>query len=99
MKQVHYRDWKLILVVLADDELSAAARENIEEICRQELTGCRPIIADASIDPEVMEKYQVFVIPTLVREEPEPVKKLIGSLANRRIVLQELGIQPGIPTP
>jgi len=87
-----YQDWKLTLVVLGDDELSATARANIEQICQEELSGCRLTILDATATPEVLKNFKIFAIPTLIRQKPEPVKKIIGSLANRQVLLQELDL-------
>lgn len=87
-------DWELTLIVLSDDDLSKAARETIEDVCRVELDGCRPNIVDASENPEILEDYEIFAIPTLLREKPGPLKKIIGSLTNRDIVLHELGVKP-----
>ncbi len=95
MKPTPPERWKLTLVLLSDDELSAIARENIEDICRKELNGCRIEMVDAAADLDFLKKHQLFAIPTLIRESPAPIKKIIGSLTNRQIVLKELGITAG----
>jgi len=45
-------------------------------------------------NPEFAKDDQILAIPTLVRKLPEPIKKIIGTLANEKKVLVGLDIKP-----
>ena len=45
-------------------------------------------------NPELAKEDQILAIPTLVRKLPEPIKKIIGTLANEEKVLIGLDIRP-----
>ncbi|MFA7465677.1 MAG: circadian clock KaiB family protein, partial [Syntrophales bacterium] len=51
-------------------------------------------VVDLLKDPRLAKGDQIFAIPTLVRQLPPPVKKIIGDLANSERVLIGLDIQP-----
>ncbi|MCW3077684.1 MAG: kaiB 1, partial [Bacteroidetes bacterium] len=40
------------------------------------------------------EEDEIFAIPTLVRELPKPIRKIIGDLSNEIKVLTNLEIKP-----
>ncbi|MGH9356066.1 MAG: circadian clock KaiB family protein, partial [Terriglobia bacterium] len=41
--------------------------------------------------------HQIIAIPTLVRQVPEPVRRIIGDLSNPERVLLNLGIKGTVP--
>jgi len=45
-------------------------------------------------NPRLAAGDQIFAVPTLVRQLPEPIKKIIGDLSNEERVLVGLDIQP-----
>ena len=53
-------------------------------------------VIDLVKHPEFAKKDNILAIPTLVRKLPEPVKKIIGTLANEEKVLVGLDIIPNI---
>ena len=49
-------------------------------------------VIDLFKTPHRAEEDQVFATPTFVKCQPEPRKKLVGDLSDRKAVLQALGI-------
>ncbi len=88
--------WVLRLYVAGQTPKSIAAFANLKKICEEHLTGQYRIeIIDLIVNPQLAAGDQIFAVPTLVRELPEPVKKIIGDLSNTERVLVGLDIRPG----
>jgi circadian clock protein KaiB len=82
---------ELRLYVTGSTLLSMRAIENIEQLTREELAGeyeCE--VVDVLERPDLAEADRVFATPTLLRLSPPPVRKLIGDLSDRDIVLSSL---------
>jgi circadian clock protein KaiB len=45
-------------------------------------------------DPALAMRHQIVAIPTLIRQLPEPLKRIIGDLSNTDKVLVGLDIRP-----
>jgi circadian clock protein KaiB len=87
--------WILKLYVAGQTPKSIAAFANLKKICDQHLAGKYRIeIVDLLKNPKLAKGDQILAIPTLVRQLPPPVKKLIGDLANTERVLVGLDIKP-----
>ena len=87
--------WILKLYVAGQTPKSIAAFANLKKICEEHLSGKYRIeIVDLLKNPKLARGDQILAIPTLVRQLPPPVKKLIGDLANTERVLVGLDIQP-----
>lgn len=87
--------WILKLYVAGQTPKSIAAFANLKKICDEHLVGKYRIeIIDLLTNPTLAKGDQILAIPTLVRQLPPPVKKLIGDLANTARVLVGLDIKP-----
>lgn len=87
--------WNLTLYVAGQTPKSIEAFTNLKELCETHLKGKYIInVIDLVQNPELAKEDQVLAIPTLVRKLPEPVKKIIGTLANEEKVLVGLDINP-----
>ena len=87
--------WNLRLYVAGQTPKSLAAFANLKKICEEHLAGKYKIeVIDLLKDPQLAKGHQIVAIPTLVRELPEPIKKIIGDLANTERVLVGLDIVP-----
>jgi len=74
---------------------SLAAFTNLKRICEEYLSGCYEIeVIDLLDNPQLAEWHQIIALPTLVRQWPEPVKKIIGDLSNTERVLVGLDLRP-----
>lgn len=87
--------WQLRLYVAGQTPKSMLALANLKRICEQHLAGLYTIdVIDLTRRPELARQDQVVALPTLIRNLPEPVRKIIGDLSNTERVLVGLDIRP-----
>ncbi len=87
--------WELRLYVAGQTPKSMEAFSNLKKIAETHLEGKYHIeVIDLMENPELAKGDQILALPTLVRKLPEPVKKIIGTLANEEKVLVGLDIRP-----
>jgi circadian clock protein KaiB len=88
--------WNLRLYVAGQTPKSIKAFANLKKICEEHLAGKYRIeVIDLLKNPQLAKGDQIIAIPTLVRKLPEPLKKIIGDLANTERVLVGLDIRSG----
>jgi circadian clock protein KaiB len=86
--------WNLRLYVAGQTPKSITAFANLKKICEDHLAGKYRIeVVDLLKNPQLAKGDQIIAIPTLVRKLPEPLKKIIGDLANTERVLVGLDIR------
>ena len=84
------------LYVAGQTPKSIAALANLKKICAENMPGKYHIeIIDLARNPQLARQHQILAIPTLVRNLPTPIKKIIGDLSNTEKVLLGLEIQQG----
>lgn len=67
---------------------------NLKRICEEHLADRYRIeIIDLLQNPQLARGDQILAVPTLVRQLPEPVKKIIGDLSNTERVLVGLDLR------
>jgi circadian clock protein KaiB len=89
------KTWNLRLYVAGQTQKSITAFANLNKICEEHLAGQYRIeVIDLIKNPQLAKGDQIIAIPTLVRKLPEPIKKIIGDLANTERVLVGLDIRP-----
>jgi circadian clock protein KaiB len=94
-KQPQEDIWILKLYVAGQTSKSIAAFANLKKICDEHLAGRYRIeIVDLLKNPQLAKGDQIIAVPTLVRQLPPPVKKIIGDLANTERVLVGLDVVP-----
>ena len=87
--------WKLRLYVAGQTPKSIRAFANLKVLCEEHLKGRYRIeVIDLLENPQMARGDQILAVPTLVRELPEPVRKIIGDLSNTERVLIGLALQP-----
>src|SRR3569833_2750412 len=80
--------WLLRLYVAGQTPKSVAAFTNLKRICETHLKGLYQIeVIDLLVNPQLAKGDQIIAVPTLVRQLPPPVKKIIGDLAKEERVL------------
>ncbi len=73
---------------------SQQAVANAHEICEHYLHGCyRLDVIDLYQQPQLAQRDQVVAVPTLIKQSPLPVRRVIGNLSNTDAVLMGLGLQ------
>jgi len=89
--------WNLRLYVAGQTPKSIAALANLKKICAENMSGKYHIeIIDLVRNPQLARQHQILAIPTLVRNLPTPIKKIIGDLSNTEKVLLGLEIRQGL---
>ena len=84
---------KLVLYVAGQTPKSLCAIENLERICAEHLPGRYRIeVIDLRKSPRLAREHNIIAIPTLVRELPTPIRKIIGDLSDSEKVLVHLKI-------
>lgn len=87
--------WSLRLYVAGQTPKSIAALANLRKICDEHMNGEYEVeVIDLMENPHLAQKDQIVAIPTLVRQLPEPLKRIIGDLSNTQRVLIGLDLQP-----
>jgi circadian clock protein KaiB len=98
MKNGARRTWRLRLYVAGQTPKSIAALANLKRLCEEHLAGHYRIeIVDLQKQPHLARRDEIIVIPTLVRQLPPPIRKIIGDLSNQQKVLLGLDVLPGEP--
>ena len=89
------RAYILRLYVAGQTRKSLAAFANLKKICEEHLQGRYRIeVIDLLEHPQLAKGDQILAIPTLVRELPPPIKKIIGDLSDTEKVLVGLDLRP-----
>lgn len=84
---------RLRLYVTDSTVLSVRAITNLRALRDRELAGQYDLeIVDVLESPEAAESDRVIATPTLVRHRPEPVRRLVGDLSDRTLVLASLAL-------
>ena len=86
----------LRLYVTGNTVRSGQAIANIRALCDDYLAGRYELeVVDIYQQPKAAAKEQIIAAPTLVKELPTPVKRLIGDLSDRDKVLVGLNLEGG----
>lgn len=87
----------LKLYVAGQTPKSVAAFANLKRICEEHLAGQYKIeVVDLLKHPKLAAGDQILAIPTLVRNVPRPIRKIIGDLSDTQKVLVGLDVKrPG----
>jgi len=95
MKDGVRRTWRLRLYVAGQTPKSITALANLKRLCEDHLAGRYRIeIVDLVKRPQLARRDEIVVIPTLVRQLPPPLRKIIGDLSNQQKVLVGLDVLP-----
>ena len=92
----HNRErWDLSLFVAGKDHPnSRRAYANLVRICEEHLSGEYSLnVIDISESPDAAAAEQLLALPTLVRRQPKPTRKIIGDLGDTDRVLISLGVK------
>jgi circadian clock protein KaiB len=87
--------WNLRLYVAGETPKCVQAFQHLKKICEEHLQGRYSIeVIDLLKNPTLAQGDQIIAIPTLVRQLPPPVKKIIGDLTNTERVVVGLNLVP-----
>lgn len=88
-------NYVLKLYITGKSPRTDRAIANIKRICQQELNNqYELVIVDVLERPELAEQAKVIATPTLIKELPLPLRRVIGDLSDTEKVLLGLDIVP-----
>jgi len=87
--------WHLKLYVAGQTPRSIAALSNLKRISEEHLAGRYTIeVVDLLENPQLAKGDQILAVPTLVKDVPPPLRKIIGDLSDTERVLVGLDLRP-----
>jgi circadian clock protein KaiB len=93
MKVEASKIYRLKLYVAGQSPRSLTAVANLRKICEQHLPGRHKIeVIDLQRYPQKAAQHQILALPTLVRDLPEPVRKILGDLSDTKKALITLDL-------
>jgi circadian clock protein KaiB len=88
--------YSMRLYIAGQTNRSTAAIANLKKICETHLAGRYTIeVIDLMKTPQLARDHQILAVPTLIRELPEPLKRVIGDLSDTERALVGLDLRPG----
>jgi len=88
-------DYDLVLFISGASDRSRLALANIKAIANEHLNGrYRLSVVDLYQQPERAREHEIIAVPTLVKRLPQPLRRLIGDLADEDRVMVGLDIVP-----
>jgi circadian clock protein KaiB len=92
--------YMLKLYVTGTSPRAEVAIANLRRICEQELRGqYRLEIIDVLEHPQIAEEERILATPTLIKQLPPPLRRVIGDLSDTEKVLLGLEVRPGTAAP
>lgn len=89
----------LKLYVTGSSPRAEQAIANLRRICEEDLSGEYALeIIDVIEQPEAAERDKVLATPTLIKQLPPPLRRVIGDLSDREKVILGLELRPRAPT-
>lgn len=88
--------YELKLYVAGQTPRSSQAIANFRAFCQEHLEGRYTAeVVDLLQDPKRAKSAQILATPTLVKESPGPVKRMVGTLSDINRVLTALDLRLG----
>jgi circadian clock protein KaiB len=90
----------LRLYVTGTSPRAEAAVANLRRICEEELRGRYELeVIDVLEQPQLAEDEKVLATPTLIKQLPPPLRRVIGDLSDKDKVLLGLEVRPAATDP
>lgn len=95
-KPVRVSRYVLRLFVTGTTPRSASAIANIRSLCERHLEGRYDLeVVDIYQQPSQAAGAQIIAAPTLIKQEPSPLKRIVGDLSNPDRVMVCLDLSDG----
>ena len=89
----------LTLYVTGTSPRTKIAIDNLDRICKQELDGRYELeIVDVLEHPQRAEDEKILATPTLIKQLPPPLRRVIGDLSDKEKVLLGLEVRSDLPS-
>ena len=86
-------DYTLFLYISGATQRSERAITNIKSVCEEHIKGrYRLNVIDIYQSPGQLAKHNIVAAPTLIKETPLPVRRLVGDLSDTARVLEGLAL-------
>ena len=86
--------FRFTLYVAGESLRSTRATANLQRLAKEHLGGDAQItVVDVTVDPGRAEADRILTTPTLVKEAPEPPRRVTGDLGNLDLVAAALGLE------
>lgn len=93
MNKSSENDVTLTLFVTGQTVRSTRAIENLREICAtQRDKNYDLVVVDVLEEPEEAERRKILATPTVIKELPPPIRRIVGDLSDTEKVLLGLDI-------
>lgn len=84
----------LRLYIAGSSDRSLRAIQNAKEICEEYLAGTYELdVIDIFKQPKLAKDDQILAVPTLIKKLPAPLRRFIGDLSDRDVVLVGLDLK------
>ncbi|WP_088240604.1 circadian clock KaiB family protein [Calothrix rhizosoleniae] len=81
------------LYISHKNETSVRAIHNLKQLFEERLKGRYELeIIDIHQQPESLEKDHIFAVPTLVKELPPPIQRIIGDMTDKEKLVTALDL-------
>lgn len=87
------QEWHLRLYILGQTRNSRRAVSNLNRLCSEQLRKCEVQVIDLEKNPELARADDILVVPTLIRSQPRPVRRVLGDLSKTDRVLRGLELR------
>ena len=86
----------LKLYIAGGDSRAQSAIQNLQRICNEELCGQYELqVIDVLERPDEAEAAKILATPTLIKQLPPPLRRVIGDLSDKEKLLLGLEIKAG----
>lgn len=83
----------LKLYVIGTSNRTEPAIANLKRICEDEFPGCYELVViDILTHPAFAEEKKILAAPTLIKERPLPIRRIIGDFSEKEEVLAGMGL-------
>lgn len=87
--------YRLKLYINGRTHRSQAAIDNLERLLERDFPGQYELeIIDVRDDPGQAEEHKILATPTVIRDLPLPLRRVLGDLSERHEVLAGLDLEP-----
>jgi circadian clock protein KaiB len=87
-------EYLIKLYVTGQTPRSQRAIANLRQICEEELSGSYELVViDVLERPQLAEDEKILATPTVVKELPQPIRRIIGDLSDSDRVLLGLDLR------
>lgn len=85
---------RLRLFIAGDAANSSLALLNLRALCQDRLPDQHEIeVIDVFLEPRRALADRVFMTPTLIKLAPQPLRRIVGTLADTEVVVHALGLE------